>query len=158
MYRLKDETWRQFVQNYPQRFVLRTTWGDVDAYRHVNNVAQAAFMEEGRASLCISAFSLKAMMSPDGPTQVLVASTSLEYLEQCNYPGEVVVATGFSRIGRTSFNTAGAVFQDGRCVALCETVMVYALDGKPHSLAKEVEARLKEQMVDRAIDESVVLA
>jgi acyl-CoA thioester hydrolase len=147
MQRLKDEAWRQLVTNYPLRFVVRASWRDVDAYRHVNNVAQAAFMEEGRASLCIAAFSLEAMMSPDGPSQVLVASAVLDYMRQCHYPGEVVVATGFSRIGRTSFNTAGALFQGGRCVALCETVMVHTVADLPHSLDESLCSRLKDQFV-----------
>lgn len=143
MQRLKDEAWRKLATNYPQRFALRASWRDVDAYRHVNNVAQAAMMEEGRASLCIAALSLEAMMSPDGPCQVLVVSAGLEYLAQCNYPGEVLIATGFSRIGRTSFNTAGALFQDGRCVALCETVMVYTMGGKPHALTDALQHQMQ---------------
>lgn len=147
MQRLKDEAWRRSVDSYPQQFVLRAAWRDVDAYRHINNVAQAAMMEEGRASLCIAAFSLKEMMNPDGPSQVLVASTVLDYLEQSEYPGDMLVATGFSRIGRTSFNTAGALFQRGRCVALCETVMVFAVDGQPHAISDDVRTRLSKQMV-----------
>jgi acyl-CoA thioester hydrolase len=148
MHRLKDETWRLHVQNYRHQFSLRTCWGDVDAYRHVNNVAQAAFMEEGRASLSIAAFGLQGMMSQERNTQILVASTSLEYLQQCSYPGEVLVATGFSRIGRSSFNTAGALFQSGKCIALCETVMVYALDGKPHALEEDILARVNGLMME----------
>ncbi len=141
MTRLRDSAERLVLANYPLQFDMRAAFGDVDAYRHLNNVALSRFLEEGRASLSIALFGVEPVLAPLNGEQILVANVNVDYVSQGTYPGMVTVAAGFSRFGRSSFNQACALFQQGRCVALCEAAFIYAVDG----VATPIPASLRER-------------
>ena len=46
------------------------------------------------------------------------------FLRETFYPDPVEIGLGISRIGRTSFSYAQALFQNGRCTSLCDTTLV----------------------------------
>lgn len=141
--RLRDNPARLAIETYPQRIQIRASFGDIDSFQHVNNVAIAGFFEEGRATMNIGLFGADAIVHPSDGVQLLFVSVSIEYLAQTEYPGEVTVATGLSNVGRSSFVQSGALFQNGRCVALCDAVSVYAEDGKANPLPESVRARME---------------
>ena len=55
---------------------------------------------------------------------------TLRYLAEGFYPGEMRVGGGVSRIGNSSYEIAQALFQDGRCIGLCDTVLGYTHEGR----------------------------
>jgi acyl-CoA thioester hydrolase len=131
---LKDDPARQQADTYPLRFTTRILYSDMDAFRHLNNGATGRYFEEGRADLNMRVFGVACMIDPPGGLQLLFATTTVDYVRQAHYPGDVEIATGIVRIGGSSYVIAQATFQNGQCFALAEAVMVKAIDGRPASL------------------------
>jgi acyl-CoA thioester hydrolase len=102
------------AHRYPHRRELETMFSDMDIQRHVNNVAILRFMEEGRSSL------QRAMLEhcPGELSSLVLARFEVFYLREVSYPGPVEVAVGTGRIGTSSFETVGALYQGGQCAAL----------------------------------------
>ena len=147
MSRLRDEAWRLDPASYPFAFQMRTAFGDMDSFRHLNNVALVRYLEEARASLNMHLFGEDALVRPSGERQLLMASTRIEYVNQGRYPGQIEVATGILRAGRSSFTHAAALFQDGLCIALGDSVMVHAVDGLPAPVAEDAKERFAQIMI-----------
>jgi len=143
MARLADQAHRLTPAAYPQVFDMRTAYGDVDSYRHLNNVALVGYFEEGRANMNMGVFGVDTIVRPESGVQLLFASVTVDYLAVGEYPGDLVVATAISRIGSTSFGQAGALFQDGRCLALCEAVTVYSVDGAAQAIPPGARAKME---------------
>ena len=55
---------------------------------------------------------------------MVLASTTMDYLEELSYPGTVEVGTHVERIGTKSFALSHGVFQDGRCAGTARLVLV----------------------------------
>jgi len=142
MARLRDESARLKLGSYPRTVEIRTIYGDVDSFQHLNNVALARFFEEGRAVLNMELFGVETVVRPTAGVQLLFASVAIEHLAQGTYPGSVTVATGISAIGRSSFSQSAAIFQGETCLAVCEAATVYAVDGKGQALPDSVRSAL----------------
>jgi len=54
----------------------------------------------------------------------VMVKTTIEYLNEMHYPGEVEVGTLIRSVGRTSITFGQGMFNDGRCIAVSESVMV----------------------------------
>jgi acyl-CoA thioester hydrolase len=134
MPRLSEDPNRLDPAAYPQVFSMRAAYANVDSFQHINNVAIAAFFEEGRATMNMAVFGTDAVVRPSAGVQLLFASVAIDYVTIGAYPGDVTIATAVSKIGRSSFSQAGGLFQEGRCVALCDAVTVYSVDGAPTAL------------------------
>jgi acyl-CoA thioester hydrolase len=102
------------LDRYAHRRVLDTMFSDMDIQRHVNNVAILRFLEEGRSSL--QQTMVEHCRGELG--SLVLARFEVFYLREVNYPGQVEVAAGTGRIGESSYETVGALFQDGQCAAL----------------------------------------
>ena len=85
-----------------RRLLLSLRWGDMDAYRHINNVEVLRVLEEAR----VRAFGLE---SPDGSapmlaTGMVVAKHTVEYLRPLDYRlAPVAVDLWVGRTGGASF-------------------------------------------------------
>jgi acyl-CoA thioester hydrolase len=76
----------------------------------------------------------------------MVVQQTLRYLAEAEYPEPVEIACGVSRIGTSSYDIVQALFQRGRCVGLCDAVLVNTgLNG-----AEPLPLRLREAF-DRAL-------
>ncbi|MBV9841915.1 MAG: acyl-CoA thioesterase [Sphingomonadaceae bacterium] len=115
----------------------------MDAFRHLNNGATGRYLEEGRADLNMRVFGVECMIDPPGGLQLLFATTTVDYVRQAHYPGTAEIASGVVRIGGSSYVIAQAAFQDGRCFALAEAVMVKAIAGRPSSLREQERDALR---------------
>lgn len=102
---------------------VEVRWGDMDALRHVNNVAYFRYFEEARVRL----FSAMGMDAARGRFGVL-AHASCDFLKPLLYPACVVVGMKLRRVGRTSVeldcwiadaDDPGAVHARGRNVLVC---------------------------------------
>jgi acyl-CoA thioester hydrolase len=131
---------RSDVEIYPRRYVSRIRFSDIDTLGHLNNVAHDSFHEDGRTMLCARVFPLDQRIP--GVRQ-LAAQNTLHFLAEAFYPGQLLICAGVGRIGTTSFVTSTALFQEGVCVSLCDTVMVYEVGGRPAALPDVARVRLR---------------
>lgn len=106
---------------YPYRSLVQTRFADLDPLRHVNNVSIGVLFEEGRVHFHRALF--ERTPRPGGYVFVLVQA-NYRFLRETFYPDPVEIGLGISRIGRTSFGYAQALFQNGRCTSLCDTTLV----------------------------------
>ena len=100
----------------------------MDALRHLNNVALASIYEEARLR-----FTSTFNHGPVGDelARPVLAEVTIRYLAEGRYPGVLTVGVGVLTIGRSSYVIGQALFQDGRCIGIAETVVVWTEDGRP---------------------------
>jgi len=121
---------RTRLETYPWRCVLPTRYGDLDPNQHINNVAFTSLFEEGRVRL------IRAMWGPlsAGPG-IVAASLNIAFLAEALYPVDITMGLGISRIGRTSWTVVAGAFDEERCLAVCEAVMVCVGPQGPSALS-----------------------
>ncbi|MEZ0491744.1 acyl-CoA thioesterase [Kineococcus sp. TBRC 1896] len=133
-----------------QRLLLSLRWGDMDAYRHVNNVELLRLLEEAR----VRAFG---MASPEGSapmlaTGMVVAKHTIEYRAPLDYRMEpVAVDLWVGRVGGASFEVDYEVREPDPPVTGVPTTYVTAstvcvaydfATGRPRRLDDDERARL----------------
>ncbi len=99
---------------FPERSSFRyftqqpTRWGDADALGHINNVLFIRYIESGRLDyfeqLC--GITLEAGIHEG----FVIADLRVSFLRQVHHPSELVVATGVSRLGNSSFDVLAGIF------------------------------------------------
>jgi len=105
------------------RDVLRLS--DLDHQRHVNNAVHPELFTNGRYALIHGR--LREFVNPTDAFALV--KITIEYMNEMHYPGEVDVGTLVRRIGKSSVTYGQAIFNNGKCAAVAEAVMVM-LDGK----------------------------
>jgi acyl-CoA thioester hydrolase len=81
--------------------VVPIRWGDMDAMGHVNNTLYFRYMEIARLDWF---FGLGLPANPQGEGLV-IANAFCNFLQQLEYPADVVVRTYVGPVGRSSFDT-----------------------------------------------------
>ncbi|GGC58477.1 acyl-CoA thioesterase [Chelatococcus reniformis] len=131
---------------YPYAIEVSTRFGDMDANRHLNNVAYARFFEEARVR-----FNADLLNGSDGERlpefaehRIVVAAVQIAYLHEGRYGPLVKIGIGVSRIGNRSFEMAAAAFQDGLCIATHDVVIAASSgrEGVPGTLKVKLEERM----------------
>jgi len=89
------------------RILLHTTripvrWGDMDAYRHVNNTIYFRYMEQAR---CEWLEGLGYKVAPEGHAPVII-NAACTFMIPMTYPGTVEVRTFAGELGRSSVVTS----------------------------------------------------
>lgn len=112
------------LDGYPLRTFDTLRYGDTDRQGHVNNAVFSTFFESGRVAL---------FYNPDKPladagASFVIARLVLNFRDEVNWPGRVDIGTRVASVGRSSVAMEQGLFQDGRCVATAETVIVH-VDG-----------------------------
>lgn len=126
---------------YPFRIETTTRFADVDPNRHLNNVALAAMMEDGRVRFNFAIGFREAI----APRRAMVASMGIEYLAQGYFPEPVEVQAGIDSVGRTSFAVIQLLTQGGRNVAFARSVIVCIDGDAPSPIPEDFRA----QLIDR---------
>ena len=117
----RPEPWRLNQSAYSFTVDVPTRWADLDLLGHINNVSMAGLFEEGRGL-----FNRSLMLTrPSRDVRWLVAAVSLNYLAEAHHPGDVTIASGIGHIGKRSWTIQSGGFQNGVCVATCDTTLVY---------------------------------
>ena len=98
--------------------VLR--FADLDRQNHVNNVAFATFCEGGRVRFIDSI--ARPLLGPDD--LFALVKITIDYHHEVRFPGAVEVGTRLTRLGRSSVGFGQGLFNDGRCVATAQAVVV----------------------------------
>lgn len=136
---------RLIAATYPVHDSIQARFGDMDVNGHLNNVALETLHEHTRATLNRRLFSsMYAGVHDDaarGP-RIVTSTVIVHYLREAPWPATLQSAVGIGHIGRTSYVASTALFLDGACISLCDTVLVL-LDGKgPTPIPDDVRTRL----------------
>jgi acyl-CoA thioester hydrolase len=140
----KPEGWRLNPASYHSTAVLQTRFQDMDINGHLNNVAFAALFETARVTLNREARAWESIAIADRP---MLASIAISYLHEGMYPGDVAIGSGIGAIGTASWTAVQAMFQNGHCLATCDSVVVFRAGGKPVSIPDEFRSYLETQRV-----------
>jgi Predicted thioesterase len=143
----KPERWRLDAASYPVHLELQTRFQDMDVNGHLNNVAFAALFESGRVMMNRQVRPIAERATNE---RTMVAAVEINYLAEGNFPDPVEISTGIGRIGTSSWTIVQAMFQNGRAIATCDTVVVCRTDGQAKPLRAEVVAELEANLAQPA--------
>jgi acyl-CoA thioester hydrolase len=118
-------------------------FGDMDSTGHVNNVAFAGYVEDGRVPFMKSGL----LPAYDDKQRFVVGNLSIRFRQQAWYPGSVRIGTGVLAIGRTSLTLGHGVFSGDACLVTAETVMVYIVGAKASPITDDMRENLKPAML-----------
>src|SRR5512135_2948928 len=94
------------LADYPHQVSDVIRYGDLDPQGHVNNAVFATYLESGRVAM----FRDKDLgIGVENATFVLVRQ-EIDFLRELRWPGEVVIGTALSKLGRSSFTVAQVIF------------------------------------------------
>ncbi|UVO54543.1 thioesterase family protein [Sphingomonas sp. SUN039] len=136
----RPEAWRRDAGAYPFTAEVQTRWADLDMLGHINNVSMAGLFEEGRGRFTSSLQMVRASRD----VRWLIAGVSINYLAEGHHPQPVTIASGIGHIGTRSWTVFSAAFQNGVCVATCDTATVYTDKTGAVALPEEYVAKLAE--------------
>ena len=134
---MSDRSSPPALEDYPAHKRETLRFVDTDRQGHVNNAVFATLCESGRATV---------LYDPDRPlappgTQFVIARLTLNFIEELNWPGEVLIGTGVGRLGRSSIGVVQGIFDGERCVATAESVIVLMDDETRRSTPLPEETR-----------------
>lgn len=129
------------LANYPFQCSLQTRFGDQDVNHHVNNVAMAGLFEEGRLRFNTS-LDIERRLAGG---QTVVAALNIAFLADTRYPEDVVMGLGVLKVGRTSWTIVEGAFQGGRCVGVCEAILVRRSPDGPQELPDDWRTLIETQ-------------
>jgi acyl-CoA thioester hydrolase len=139
----KPEGWRLNPAAYPFTTDLPTRWADLDLLGHINNVSMAGLFEEGRGQ-----FNRSLDLHRDARgIRWLIAGVEIAYLAEAHYPALVTMVSGIGRIGNRSWSVLSAAFQNGMCVATCETTLVYTDANGPRAFPDNFRVKFEAMRV-----------
>lgn len=127
---MRHDPARLELARYPWAVEIPTRFGDLDPLGHLNNVAVAGLYEDARVRFN-TIFDLS---THRGAGRTVVGKVALHYLAEGRYPAPVVCAAAVLHVGNSSWEVGLALFQNGVCIGLCETVLVHTEDGRPARL------------------------
>ncbi|MEO0032088.1 MAG: hypothetical protein RIS94_1846 [Pseudomonadota bacterium] len=128
---------------YPFSHEISTRFADLDPNDHINNVAMAALLEDGRVRFNGAVGLLRAR---DG-LRFMVASVQIDYLAQAHYPGTIGCRCAAAAVGRTSFTIQQLLTQADVPVAVARTVVVCTDGQHPVPVPDDVRAQFDRWML-----------
>lgn len=135
---------RQEYESFPLQSYDKIRYGDTDSQGHVNNAVFATFLETGRTELFLEV----EVWKEEKPMFGLVSS-NINLMAEINWPGTVEIGTGIKKIGSSSITFTHGLYQNGKMVAMAETVTVQ-MDNKTRKskpLSDESKEVLKKFLV-----------
>lgn len=116
---MKDDPARCDPAAYPFSLEMQVRYADMDTNAHLNNVAFARFFEEARVRMHHALGGKRAL-----GLRPIIAHVGIDYLAEGNWPAPATVSASILRIGTSSYTVGMALFQAGKCIALCDSVVV----------------------------------
>ncbi|MET7770926.1 acyl-CoA thioesterase [Nocardia sp. NPDC005366] len=121
---------RSRVELYPVIGRTQARYTDMDPNAHLNNLALESLHEDARAGLTARVF--PGVHDPGARQVRLVTSQNVvHFLAEAHWPAVIETGVGIGRVGRTSFVASSALFRDGICLSICDTVLVAVGDDGP---------------------------
>ncbi|HHV22053.1 MAG TPA: acyl-CoA thioesterase [Propionibacterium sp.] len=109
-------------------YPLQVRWGDLDSYRHANNVHYFTYVQEARVAL-LRGLAEGRPADGESPGQWMVVRQDMEYAVQLDFRREpYLVRTAVQRLGATSLTLAAEIIDPltGTLHASSRTVLVHA--------------------------------
>lgn len=103
----------------PFRCEIGTRFSDMDKVGHINNVAIADLLQEGRNRFLNSLELMRA-----APGALVVAAMSIEFAGDLFHPAPVEISLCVLDIGRSSFRVGEVIRQHGKIAVYAEVVHV----------------------------------
>ncbi|MFC6620561.1 acyl-CoA thioesterase [Novosphingobium panipatense] len=125
---------------YPFFSEIEPRFADLDLNMHINNVAMAAYLEDGRVRFH-RACGYRDILS--GFSSMIV-SLGIEYLGEGHYPDTLQVHSAVERVGRSSHGLVQLLRQNGRLVAFARSTMVAVGEDGPEALPPDFLAGVEE--------------
>jgi acyl-CoA thioester hydrolase len=125
------------LEDFPSQTYDKLRYGDTDRQGHVNNAVFVTFSETGRCDMLDGMDALR--RSQD--FQFVIARLTLNYIAEVFWPGTVEIGTGVKSLGNSSVTFTQAMFQNGKCVATAENVVVQVSKATGKSAPFDAEAR-----------------
>ena len=125
---MRNDSGRRHLATYPFVLTLDMRFGDMDVWRHLNNVSAVQFYEEGR----IRFMNHVRADHPDFGAhrfRLMVAHAAVDYLAEGEYPHPITVGVGIASLGTRSYRVGHALFQRDRCIGLCDVVLAHIGEG-----------------------------
>lgn len=130
---------------FPYRFEIGTRFSDMDKVGHVNNVAVADLLQEGRNRFIHALDLMGAARS-----SLVVAALNVEFAGDLYHPAPVEIAVGVLEIGRSSYRIGEVIRQHGRIAVYAEVVQVARNEGGATSLPEAWRPLLERALVTTA--------
>ncbi|MCK9544085.1 MAG: thioesterase family protein [Novosphingobium sp.] len=124
---LRDHCLTLDIAAFPFRKELEGRFRDIDARRHINNIAIAELFSEARTHFIYSFF--ETIERPEGLFFV-VGQQAVFYAGEAHYPGRIEVGVGLFETGRSTLRIGQAFFNERRCTAIAEAVLVCTSGGR----------------------------
>jgi acyl-CoA thioester hydrolase len=136
----RPESWRLDPSRYATHAEMQTRFQDMDVYGHLNNVSFAALFENARVLINRT---VRPLADRPKGERTMVAAVEINYLREGSYPDPVLICSGIGSIGTSSWTIIQAMFQNGHCIATCDTVVVCRTGGEAKPLRAELRAQLE---------------
>jgi acyl-CoA thioester hydrolase len=107
-------------EDYPVQTSDKIRYADTDRQGHVNNAVFATFLETGRVEILYD----PAQPLTDVDSEFVIAKLVLNFKSDIRWPGTIRIGTRTASVGRSSVTLEQGLFQNDRCVATAETVIV----------------------------------
>lgn len=108
------------LEQFPFQTYDKVRYADTDRQGHVNNAVFNTFLETGRVEFLYD----PGQPLADDNAAFVIASLSLRFVSEAHWPGRIDIGTGVTKIGNSSLHLVQGLFQDARCVATADTVIV----------------------------------
>ena len=125
------------IDTFPLRAFDKVSYADTDRQGHVNNAVFPTFLETGRVEFLYN----KALPILSDGASFVIASLNLNFLDEIMWPGHVEIGTGILKVGNSSIRIFQQLFQDGKCVADAETVIVQVDNASSRGMPLSSEAK-----------------
>lgn len=114
------------MEDYPVTIERTLSWGQMDAFQHVNNVEYFRFFEDARIAYFEEMGIVGAADPETGAAGPILAETSCQFLAPLTYPDDVVVGATVPEVGEDRFTLEYGVVsrQLDRLVARGDSVVV----------------------------------
>jgi len=143
---MKPQPFRLTRAAYPYFRRVIARFSDMDSEGHLNNVALAAFYEDGRVSF------LRDLIGNERREgfRFVIAHLSISYLAEAHYPGEYDVGLGVTKFGNASFAIGCGLFIGEKCVGVCDTTQVVIGAGGPMPMPNALRDMLNKKLLAAA--------
>lgn len=96
-------------------------YGDTDRQGHVNNAVYGSYFETGRVRALDRA---QQVLAGTDDFEIVLASITIDYIQEITWPGEAVVGTRVTKVGNTSVTFEQVIVVDGTLRARARNVTV----------------------------------
>lgn len=121
---LEAPSWDVALQPGDARTVLTTRFADLDATGCIGSLQMIRYTEQARVTFLFAAARAGGVDLILGPVDCLLVSSRVRFELREPAPQSVLLAHRLGRLGTSSFSVQTAVYDQGRCLALNEGVLV----------------------------------